>query len=53
MSPSVNMMALTATAGKQLHREVSMLIEIHNEVVVARVPSRMNIAYSIVSFYLL
>ena len=47
---SVNTMALTATASKQLRRDVSKIIGMRNELVVARLPSKTNITY--VSQYL-
>ena len=50
LPPSVNIMALTATASKLLRKEVARLVGMHNEVVVARLPSKANITYSMVPF---
>ena len=47
---SVNIMALTATASKQLRRDVSKIIGMRNELVVTRLPSKTNITYTIVRF---
>ena len=47
---SVNIMALTATASKKLRRDVSKIIGMRNELVVATLPSKTNITYTIVCF---
>ena len=47
---NVNIMALTATASKQLWMDVSRIIGTTNELVVAKPPSKSNIMYTIATF---
>ena len=50
LPPTVKIMALTATATTKLRTEVSNMIGLSNELVIARVPSKPNILYEVQSF---
>ncbi len=50
LPPHVNIMAMTATATAKLRTDVSRLIGLRNELVVARSPSKLNITYTVEEF---